>query len=179
MGQKVFANGITITDDPFLKRGPRSHPFDAEGLLPQRRAMIDDGILTGWFLDLSSAAQLKLKSTGNAARGASSGPSPRPANLTLQAGSASPQDFIAEIKQGFFVTELMGQGANLVTGDYSRGARGFWIENGKIAYPVSEVTIAGNIVDIWAGLQPANDLKIEYGIDSPTLLLPPMMVAGS
>lgn len=178
MGAQIFADGITVVDDPFLKRGMRSHPFDAEGIAPTRRNIIDDGTLTGWLLDLSSARQLGLQTTGNAARGASAPPSPRPANFYMQAGSLPVDVLIEDIQEGFFVTQMMGSGANPVTGDYSRGARGFWIENGKIAYPVSEMTIAGNILDMWLRLTPANDLTLKYGIDAPTLRIEGMTVAG-
>ena len=179
MGKKIFSESVTVTDDPFLKRGPRSRPFDAEGLTPQRRAIIDKGVLTGWLLDLSSARQLNLKPTGNAARSSSSPPAPRPANFTLQNGTQSVEEIIAAIDNGFFVTKMMGSGGNPVTGDYSRGASGFWIEKGKIAYPVSEVTIAGNLMDMWLNITPANDLQIHTGVDAPTLRVENMTVAGS
>ena len=179
MGQRLFRSEITITDNPFLPRGPRSHPFDAEGIRPQKRQMIDQGVLTGWLLDLASAKQLGLTTTGNAARGASSVPQPRAANFTLHPGQQSLEEMMADIRSGLLVTELMGSGANLITGDYSRGARGFWIEHGKIAYPVSEITIAGNIIDMWANMIPANDLKIRSGMDAPSILVPRMMVAGA
>lgn len=178
MGEQVFARGITVTDDPYMKRGSRSHPFDGEGIAPQKRNLIEDGVLTGWILDLASARQLGLRSTGNAARGASSPPSPRPSNLYMHAGTQSLEDMIAGIDEGFFVTQMMGSGANIITGDYSRGARGFWIEKGKIAYPVAEMTIAGNIRDMWLNLTPANDLDIRQGIDTPSLLISSMTVAG-
>jgi PmbA protein len=179
MGQRLFRPEIVITDDPFLRRGPRSHPFDAEGVRPHKRNIIEQGVLTGWILDLASAKQLGLTTTGNASRGASSVPQPRAANFTLQPGRQSRDDLIADIKSGLLVTELMGSGADLITGDYSRGARGFWIENGKVAYPVAEITIAGNIIDMWAGMIPANDLKIRSGVDAPSILVPKMMVAGA
>jgi len=178
MGQQIFAADITVVDDPFMKRGMRSHPFDAEGVAPSKRNIIENGVLTGWLLDLSSARQLGLQTTGNATRGASSPPSPRAANFYMQPGSLTPEALIAEIEEGFFVTQMMGSGANPVTGDYSRGARGFWIENGKIAYPVSEMTIAGNIKDMWMHLTAANDLVFKYGVDAPTLRIGGMTVAG-
>jgi len=179
MGEQVFAKGLTVMDDPFLPRGMRSHPFDAEGVAPTKRKMIDDGVLTGWLLDLSSARQLGLQTTGNAARGASTPPSPRPANFYLEAGAQTVEALLAEMGEGLLVTQMMGGGANPVTGDYSRGARGFWIENGKIAYPVSEITIAGNIQEMWMNMTPANDLKIKHGIDAPTLRIEGLTVAGS
>ncbi|MBI3440894.1 MAG: TldD/PmbA family protein, partial [Proteobacteria bacterium] len=149
MGQQVMASGITLMDDPFLKRGHRSHPFDGEGVTPQKRAIIDKGVLTGWLLDLGSARQLGLKTTGNAARGSSSPPSPKPANFYMQPGHVTLNELLKDIREGFYVTGLMGSGANIVTGDYSRGAKGYWIENGQIAYPVAELTIAGNLKDMW------------------------------
>ncbi len=178
MGQKIFADGITVMDDPFLKRGLRSHPFDIEGIAAQKRAIIDNGVLTGWLLDLASARQLGLKSTGNASRGVSSVPSPRAANFYMLPGQKTPEELIADIEEGFYVTQLMGSGANIVTGDYSRGAQGFWIEKGKITYPVSEMTIAGNIRDMWLNLTPANDLKHKSGVDAPTIRVAEMVVAG-
>ena len=177
--QQVFSSGITIIDDPFLKRGNRSHPFDGEGIAPQRRAIIDKGILTGWLLDLSSARQLGLKTTGNATRGAGSPPSPKPANFYMQPGHITFNELIKEIDEGFYVTQMMGSGGNIITGDYSRGARGFWIEHGQITYPVSEMTIAGNLRDIWMNSLPANDLTLKFGIDAPSIRIDGMMVAGA
>jgi PmbA protein len=179
MGEQIFAKGLNVLDDPFLQRGMRSHPFDAEGVAPTKRKIIDDGVLTGWLLDLSSARQLGLQTTGNAARGASTPPSPRPANFYLEAGAQTVEALMAEMGEGLLVTQMMGGGANPVTGDYSRGARGFWIENGKIAYPVSEITIAGNIQEMWMNMTPANDLTIKQGIDAPTLRIDGLTVAGS
>jgi PmbA protein len=179
MGKQIFSNGVTIMDDPFLKRGARSRPFDAEGIAPQKRAIVDNGVLTGWFLDLSSSRQLKMNSTGNAARSASSTPAPRCANFYMQPGQKTPEELIAEIGDGFFITRLMGSGGNTVTGDYSRGAAGFWIEKGKIAYPVSEMTIASNLMDMWMNLTPANDLRMKNGVDAPTVRIDGMTIAGS
>jgi PmbA protein len=179
MGKPVFGSNITIIDDPFLKRGVRSHPFDGEGLAPQKRALIDKGMLTGWLLDLSSARQLGLKSTGNAARGSGSPPMPKAANLYMQPGSVTVDELISDIDEGFFVTQMLGGGGNIITGDYSRGARGFWIEKGRIAYPVSEMTIAGHLNDMWLNCTPANDLALKYGVDAPTLRIDGMMVAGA
>ena len=150
MGQKMFGAGVSIIDDPLRLRGLRSRPFDGEGVANRRRALIEDGVLTTWLLDCASARQLGLETTGLAARGTSGPPGPSATNLYLAAGKASPPELIADIKQGFYVTELMGMGVNGVTGDYSRGAAGFWIENGEIAFPVSEVTIAGNLKDMFA-----------------------------
>ena len=179
MGEQIFAPDVTIVDDPFMKRGMRSHPFDAEGIAPQKRNIIDKGVLTGWLLDLSSARQLGLKTTGNASRSASSPPAPKPSNFYMLAGKQSVEDLLKDIEEGFFVTQLMGSGANIVTGDYSRGARGFWIEKGQITYPVSEMTIAGNVKDMWKNLAAANDLEFKTGVDAPTLRIAGMTVAGS
>jgi len=179
MNQQVFASGITIMDDPFLKRGNRSHPFDGEGVAPQKRAMIDRGILTGWLLDVSSARQLGLKTTGNAGRGSDSPPSPRPANFYMQPGPVTLNELLKNIDDGFYVTSMMGSGGNIVTGDYSRGAKGFWIENGEISYPVAELTIAGNLRDMWRNCAPANDLELKSGSDAPSLRIDGMMVAGA
>lgn len=179
MGQQIFPANMTVVDDPFLKRGSRSHPFDGEGVLPQKRNIIDKGVLTGWLLDTASARQLKLKTTGNAARSASTPPAPRPANFYMQPGEKTLEQLLSEVGEGFYVTQLMGSGANPVTGDYSRGARGFWVENGKLAYPVSEMTIAGNILDMWRDMEAANDLEFKFGIDAPTIRVAKMTVAGS
>jgi len=179
MGKAVFAKGVSIIDDPLRPRGLRSKPFDGEGFATARRVVIDDGALTGWFLDLSTGRQLNMPSTGNASRGTGSPPSPAPTNLYLAAGALTPKELIADIKQGFYVTQLMGMGTNLITGDYSRGASGFWIENGEIAYPVSEVTVAGNLRDMFLNLTPADDLEFRYGTDAPTLRIDGMTVAGA
>jgi PmbA protein len=179
MNQPVFASGITIIDDPHRVRGLRSKPFDGEGVANRRRALIDKGVLTTWLLDCASARQLGLETTGHAARGTGGPPSPSATNLYMEPGPLSPQALIADIKQGFYVTELMGMGVNGVTGDYSRGAAGFWIENGEIAYPVSEVTIAGNLKDMFAHLTQADDLVFRQGINAPTLRVEGMTLAGA
>jgi PmbA protein len=178
LNETVFADGISIVDDPHRERGLRSKPFDAEGLPNQRRAFIDNGKLTSWIMDLASSRQLGLKSTGNAARGTSGPPGPSVTNFYLEPGSVSRADMIGSIDKGFYVTQMMGQGANPVTGDYSRGASGFWIENGELAYAVNEVTVAGNLSDMFANLIPANDLTFRYGVDSPTVRIDGMTVAG-
>ncbi|RMD62295.1 MAG: TldD/PmbA family protein [Alphaproteobacteria bacterium] len=179
LGEAVFAPGITIIDDPHRPRGLRSKPFDGEGVANARREIVADGRLTTWILSLNSARQLGLKTTGHAARGVSSPPSPAVTNFYLAPGSVGPEDLIADIESGFYVTEMMGMGVNGVTGDYSRGAAGFWIENGTLAYPVSEVTVAGNLKDMFRTLVPANDLTFRYGIDAPTVRIDAMTVAGA
>ena len=179
MGTSVFAPHITIIDDPHRVRGLRSKPFDGEGVANARRTLIDQGMLTTWLLDCASARQLGLTSTGHAARGTGGPPVPSATNLYMEAGTLSREALIADIKQGFYVTELMGMGVNGITGDYSRGAAGFWIENGQIAFPVSEVTIAGNLKDMFLHLTPANDLEFRYGTNAPTCRIEGMTIAGA
>ncbi|WP_207478030.1 TldD/PmbA family protein [Arenibaculum pallidiluteum] len=178
MGQRLFREGISVVDDPHIRRGLRSKPFDGEGVAMERREVIRDGVLTTWLLDLRSARQLGLRTTGHASRGTSSPPSPAPSNFYLAPGRRSPAELMADIGQGLYVTELMGMGVNGVTGDYSRGAAGYWIENGEIAYPVSELTVAGNVKDMFMELEPANDLELRYGMDAPTVRIDGMTVAG-
>ena len=178
MGEQVMAKGLTIIDDPLRRRGLRSKGFDGEGIATKRRALIEDGVLKTWVLDLRSARQLGLKTTGNASRGTSSPPTPSATNLHLEAGTISRDDLIKGVEQGFYVTEMMGRGINIVTGDYSRGATGFWIENGEIAAPVSEVTIAGNLQDMFMQMTPADDLVFRYGTNAPTVRIDGMTVAG-
>ena len=179
MGEQIFPDNINIIDDPHRHRGLRSKPFDGEGLPNERRSIIEDGVLTTWFLDLRSARQLGLETTGHASRGAGSPPSPSATNLYMDNGSISRDDMIGEIKSGLYVTELIGFGVNGLTGDYSRGAAGFWIEDGELAYPVSEVTIAGNLKDMFLGLTAADDLNLRYGVDAPTLRIEGMTLAGT
>jgi PmbA protein len=178
MGAKLFADGIRIIDDPLRKRGLRSHPFDGEGVAGKKLALVEDGVLRSWLLDCSTARELGLTTTGHAQRGVSSMPSPGASNLHLEAGTLSPEALIADIKDGFYVTDLIGMGVNMVTGDYSRGASGFWIENGRRTFAVSEVTIAGHLFDIFRTLTPANDLEFRYGINAPTVRLEGLTVAG-
>ena len=179
MGEKLFRSGIRIVDDPLRPRGLRSHPFDGEGVAGRELAVIDDGVLTSWFLDSATARELALATTGHASRGVSSSPSPSPTNLHLEAGRASPNELIAAIKDGFYITDLIGMGTNLVTGDYSRGASGLWIEDGELTFPVSEVTIAGHLTDMFASLEPANDLVFRYGTNAPTVRVEGLTVAGT
>jgi len=179
LGTQVFGSAINIIDDPHRMRGLRSKPFDGEGVANSRRALIENGKLTSWLLDCASARQLGLQTTGHAARGTGGPPSPSATNLYLEAGKLSVKDLIADIRQGFYVTELMGMGVNGVTGDYSRGAAGFWIENGEIAFPVSEVTIAGNLKEMFAHLTQADDLEFRHGVNSPTVRIEGMTLAGA
>ncbi|MFM5913334.1 MAG: TldD/PmbA family protein [Chakrabartia godavariana] len=175
---EVFASGITIIDDPHRRRGLRSKPFDGEGLPTQKRAIIEKGRLTTWLLDSASARQLGLEPTGHASRGVSGPPGAGATNLHMEPGSVSPVDLMADIKEGFYVTDLIGQGVNGLTGDYSRGASGFVIRNGQIEGPVAEVTIAGNLKDMFRTLVPANDLEFRHGTNAPTLRLEGMTLAG-
>ena len=179
MEADVFARGIAIIDDPHRPRGLRSKPFDGEGVRNARTPLVEDGVLRTWILDCASAKQLGLSTTGHAARGTGGPPSPATTNLYMEAGKLPPKDLIADIAQGFYVTELMGMGVNQVTGDYSRGASGFWIENGVIAWPVAGVTIAGNLKDMFCRLTPADDLVFRYGTNAPTLRIEGMTVAGA
>jgi PmbA protein len=179
LGTRVFAEGVTIIDDPHRPRGLSSKPFDGEGVANKRRALIDNGELTTWVMDLRSARQLGLTTTGHASRGTSSPPSPSTTNLHMEAGILTPEALIADISNGFYVTELMGMGINGITGDYSRGAAGFWIEDGVIAYPVSEATIASNLKDMFLNVTPANDLTFRYGTNAPTLRIEGMTIAGA
>ena len=176
---QLFAKGITIHDDPFRKRGLRSRAFDGEGLPVRPLDLVQDGVLTTWLADSAAARQLGIEPTGHAIRGVSGSPGAGPANLHIAVGSHSREDMIAGIKQGILVTELIGQGVNGVTGDYSRGAAGFLISNGEIGPAVSEITVASNLKQMFATLEPATDLKFRRGIDSPTLLVPEMTVASA
>jgi PmbA protein len=178
LGAQLFARNIRIIDDPLRVRGLRSQTFDAEGVKVKKLAIIDDGVLTTWLLDSATARELGLATTGHAHRGVSSSPSPGPYNLHLEAGEPTPAELMSDIKAGFYVTDLIGSGVNGVTGDYSRGASGFWIENGKITYPVSEVTIAGHLLEIFKSLAPANDLEFRYGVNAPTLRIEGLTVGG-
>ncbi len=178
LGQRIFAAGIDIIDDPLRPRGLRSRPFDAEGVAGKKRKLIEDGVLKTWLLDCATARELELETTGHAQRGVSSTPSPGASNLHMAPGDKTPDQLIAEIEDGFFVTDMIGMGVNLVTGDYSRGAAGFWIENGECTFPVSEVTIAGHLFDIFASITPANNLSFRYGTNAPTLRVEGMTVAG-
>ncbi len=177
-GEKLFRDNIRIVDDPLRKRGLRSHPFDGEGVVVKKLALVENGVLQSWLLDSATARELDLVTTGHASRGVSSPPSPSPTNLYLEPGPLTPEALIAETGTGFYVTDLIGMGTNLVTGDYSRGASGYWIENGKLSFPVSEVTIAGHLFGMFATLTPANDLQFRYGTNAPTLRVEGLTIAG-
>jgi PmbA protein len=179
MGERVFAPGIAIHDDPRRVRGPRSRAWDGEGTPTAARALIEDGVLTTWLLDSRSARQLGLTSTGHAARGTGGPPSPSPSNLYLAAGTLSPAELMADIRLGLYITELIGMGINGVTGDYSRGAAGFMIRDGQLAEAVAEITVAGNLIDMFAHLTPASDLRFRRGTDAPTVRVEGMTLAGA
>jgi len=179
LGTQLFAGGVTICDDPFRKRGLRSRAFDGEGLPVRPMELVSDGVLKTWLAESASARQLGIAPTGHAVRGVSGSPGAGPSNLFIQAGSRSRDEMIADVKQGILVTELIGQGVNGVTGDYSRGAAGFLITNGEIGPAVAEITIASNLKQMFATLEPASDLRFRRGIDSPTLLVPEMTVASA
>jgi PmbA protein len=178
LGERLFAPGITVIDDPLRRRGLRSRPFDAEGVAAKPTVLVADGTLKSWLLDCATACELGLKTTGHAHRSASSTPSPGPTNLHLEPGKYTPDELMKDIGEGYYITDLIGMGVNIVTGDYSRGAAGFWIENGKRSYPVSEVTIAGHLSEMFRTLTPANDLEFRYGTNSPTVRLEGLTIAG-
>lgn len=178
LGEALFDSAITVIDDPLRARGLRSRPFDGEGLPVARRALINKGVLTGWLMDSASARQLGLEPTGHASRGGSGAPGAGVTNVHMEPGNVSPAELMADIKRGIYVTELIGMGVNGVTGDYSRGAAGFLIEDGEITRPVSEITIASNLKDMFRALVPANDLVFRYGMNVPTIRIDGMTVAG-
>jgi PmbA protein len=179
LGQQVLAKGLTVRDDPTRRRGLRSRPFDGEGMAGEPRAIVEDGVLTTWILDWRSARQLGLASTGHASRGTGGPPGPAPTNLWLEPGSLTPQALMADIAEGLYVTDLIGMGVNGVTGDYSRGVAGFMIRNGALAEAVSEITIAGNLKEMFLNMAAANDLTFKRGSDAPTLRIEGLTLAGA
>lgn len=179
MGEQITNQAVNLTDNPLLARGHGSRLFDGETLPVSQRDLVSKGYLQGWLLDLATAAQLGLAPTGNASRSLSGPPSPSVSNFIMDSGDTSVDDFIADIKQGFYITELMGSSVSLTTGDYSRGASGFWIEDGKIAWPATEATIAGNLKDIFMDMLPADDLELTQSVAAPSVFVSQMMVAGS
>jgi PmbA protein len=179
LGQQVFAPGVTIVDDPLRPRGLRSHPFDGEGLRVSRQELVSNGILNQWIAESASARQLNIQPTGHASRGVGGSPSAAPSNLYLAPGPRSREELLAAFPEAVLVIELIGQGVNGVTGDYSRGAVGFMVRGGEIAEPVSEITIASNLVEMFATLEPANDLEFRRGIDAPTVLIPEMTIGAA
>lgn len=179
LGQQVLPEHLSLIEDPHRRRMSGSRPFDAEGLPTQRRAIIENGVLTGWTLDLSSARKLKMASTGNATRGVSGPPSPSNWNLSLTQGERSRAELLRDMGTGLLVTSMIGSTINPNTGDYSRGASGFWIENGEITHPVNECTIAGNLRDMLLRIIPANDARPYLSRVVPSLLIEGMTLAGN
>ena len=177
MGKQVASTGITVTDEPRRPRGPASRPFDGEGVGGETLTMVEAGGLKHWFLSTSVARELGLETNGHGSRSGSS-VNPSSTNLAIEPGTASPDELVRSLKRGFYVTEVFGQGVNMVTGEYSRGASGFWIENGELAFPVSEVTIASNLKDMFQNMVPASDIDRQFGTAAPTLLVEGMTLAG-
>lgn len=178
MGQAVFAPGIRIVDDPFKRRGAATRPFDGEGTAASVLNMVEDGVLQHWFLDGASARELGLQPNGRANR-SGSGTSPGATNITLMPGGKSVEDLMADAGSGLLVTDLIGHGVNAITGDYSRGAAGFWFENGEIVEPVSEITIAGNLNDMFRRLVAGSDLDNRYSAATPSVMIEGMALAGN
>ena len=179
MKTEIFASDINIIDDPLIVRGLKSRPFDGEGVKTTRQALVKNGVLQQWTLNSATARQLGLATTGHASRGTSSPPGIGNSNLYLAAGSVNPQELMADIKNGIYITELIGMGVNGVTGDYSRGAAGFLIENGEISTSVNEITIASNLKEMFKRIKAADDLVFKYGTNTPTLRIDGMMVASA
>ncbi|QWW68523.1 TldD/PmbA family protein [Rhizobium sp. WYJ-E13] len=178
MGEQVLKTGLSITDDPLIVRGPSSRPFDGEGVSGERLVMIEDGVLKHWFLSTSTANEIGgFETNGRGVRGGTS-VTPASTNLALEPGDISPEELIRSVGNGFYVTELIGQGVNMITGEYSRGATGFWIENGELTFPVSEVTIASNLKDMFMRLTLANDIDRKFGVAAPTFAIEGMTLAG-
>jgi PmbA protein len=177
LGKPVFAPEIQVSDDPLRARGLASRPFDGEGVVAAPLDLVKDGVLTTWLLDSASARELRLSTNGRATRGGAN-TTPGVTNLTLAPGAMTPEELIAEVGNGLYVTELIGHGANLITGDYSRGAAGFAIENGVLTHPVSEITIAGNLADMFLAMKPANDLVYRFAINAPTVAVDGLTIAG-
>ena len=178
LNKKIFSSNINIIDNPLKKRGLQSKPFDGEGLETKKTQIIKNGELKTWFLDLATAHQLRLKSTAHASRNISSPPTPSPTNLYFEPSNISPKSLIGNIKKGVYLTELMGSSVNLINGDYSRGGSGFWIDKGEITYPINGITIADNLNEMFKKIILANDLEFKHGLNSPTMLIENMIVAG-
>lgn len=179
LGQQVFANGVTIVDDPLRQRGLRSRPFDGEGVRVSRQELVSGGVLHQCIAESASARQLGIAPTGHAARGVGGAPGASPSNLYMAPGTRSREQLLATFPEAVLIIEMIGQGANPVTGDYSRGAVGFMVRNGEIAEPVAEITIASNLIDMFATLEPASDLEFRRGIDAPTILVPEMVIGAA
>ncbi len=178
LGQQLFARGVALIDDPHVRRGLGSSPFDDEGVANGRTAIIDDGILTTWLLNTGTAKQLDMTTTGHAARGLAGPPGVSTSNLTLQPGSRDLAGLMSDAKAGVLVTSMFGPSINANTGDWSVGCSGFWFENGVIAWPVTEITVAGNLIDIYARLVPGSDLEIRGSANAPSILVDNLAIAG-
>ena len=178
LGKQILKSGISVTDNPLRVRGSSSRPFDGEGIEGQPLTMVEDGVLNHWLLSGSSARELSLVGNGRGVR-SGSGVSPASTNFAIEPGSETPEDLIRSLRTGFYVTEVFGQGVDMITGQYSRGASGFWIENGELAYPVSEVTIASNLKDMFLNMTPASDIDRNFGMTAPTLVIEGMTLAGN
>ncbi|HKC02428.1 MAG TPA: TldD/PmbA family protein [Sphingomicrobium sp.] len=179
LGAQIFASGISIIDDPLRLRGLRSRPFDGEGVRVARTELVADGVLTSWMAESASARQLGISPTGHAARGVGGAPGASPSNLYLAAGQRTREQLLAAHPEVVLIVELIGQGINLVTGDYSRGAVGFMVRDGEIAEPVAEITVASNLADMFATLEPGSDLEFRRGMDAPTILIPEMTIGAA
>jgi PmbA protein len=179
LGEAVFASGVTIIDDPLRLRGLRSRPFDAEGVRVTRRELVSGGVLNSWIAETASARQIGIEPTGHASRGVGGAPGASPSNLYMEAGPRTREELLAASPEAVLIIELIGQGVNGVTGDYSRGAVGFMVRGGEIAEPVAEITIASNLIDMFATLEPASDLEFRRGVDAPTILIPEMTVGAA
>ncbi|MCI4660887.1 MAG: TldD/PmbA family protein [Neomegalonema sp.] len=177
LGERVLPEGVDLLDDPLRPRGPASRPVDAEGLACSAKKIVEDGVLQSWLLDLASARKLGLSSNASASRGVGGPPSPSSSNLTLTPSEQTQEALLAQMQEGLFVTQMMGRGVDPVTGDYSRGAKGFWVENGRLAYPVSELTIAGHILDMLRHALRGNDPIPEHRLQVPSLLIEEMTIA--
>jgi PmbA protein len=179
LGQPVLPPGLSLIEDPHRARISASRPFDGEGLATRRREIVADGILTGWVLDLATARKLGMTSTANASRGTSAPPSPSTSNIDLTQGTVTREDLIRQMGTGLLITSMIGSTINPTTGDYSRGASGFWVENGELAYPVHECTIAGNLKGMLMRILPANDARAHLSTRVPSILIDGMTIAGA
>ena len=179
LGKQVLPAGLSLIEDPHRPRMSASRPFDGEGLATRRRDIVADGVLTGWVLDLASGRKLGMASTGNASRGTSAPPSPSTTNIDLTQGVVTREDLLKQMGTGLLVTSMIGSTINPTTGDYSRGASGFWVENGQLAYPVHECTIAGNLKDMLLRIVPANDARAHLSTRVPSILIDGMTLAGA